>query len=337
MTGVVSRQKSLRPTLYDVAALAGVSKSLVSLAVRGEPGVSDETRTRILDAADRLGYHTNSWARSLVKGRSQMVGVLIGDLHGYYTDIVRSIEDAASAQGIGVVLAAGWRQRERLAQQVDHLLSLGVDGLIVISGKADSEVLDQAVGKIPIVVVGKPAHLPSTVSQVCNDDEMGARTAMHYLASLGHRRIAHVAGSPRRSSLARRDSYKRTMVELGLAEFILTVTEIGELKLADGAAPTAVFCSNDRIAAAVLGAAVDAGLRVPLDLSVVGYDNTELSTSLRPTLTTIDQPRAQMGTLSLTTLLDMLEGGRPRNTILSPQLVVRESSGPPNLAEGTSR
>jgi len=127
------------------------------------------------------------------------------------------------------------------------------------------------------------------------------------------------------------------MVELGLAEFILTVTEIGELKLADGAAPTAVFCSNDRIAAAVLGAAVDAGLRVPLDLSVVGYDNTELSTSLRPTLTTIDQPRAQMGTLSLTTLLDMLEGGRPRNTILSPQLVVRESSGPPNLAEGTSR
>ncbi len=312
-----------------MAAEAGVSKSLVSLAVRGEPGVSDESRMRILDAADRLGYHTNSWARSLVKGRSQMIGVLTGDLHGYYTDIVRSIEDAAAEQGIGVLLAAGWRQRERLSRQVERLLALGIDGLVVISGQADAAVLEPAVGRIPIVVVGKPADLPDTVSQVCNDDQVGARTAVHYLASLGHRRIAHVAGSQRRSSVERRASYECTMVELGLADYVLVATEPEELQLHGADAPTAVFCSNDRIAAAAFGVAVDAGLRVPGELSVVGYDNTELSTWLRPTLTTIDQPRGQMGALAVATLLELLDGGRPRSTVLAPQLVVRASSGPP--------
>lgn len=318
-----------RPTLYDVAAAAGVSKSLVSLAVRGEPGVSKASRARILDAADRLGYQTNSWARSLVRGKSQLIGVITGDLRGYYTDIVRSIEDAAAEQGVGVLLAAGWRQRARLTGQIERLRSLGVDGLIIVSGQADAEVLRPAIGQLPVVVVGRPEQPPSGVSQVYNDDRMGARLAIHHLAAIGHRRITHVAGSGRPASAERLVSYERTMTALGLAEFTAVVDATELLPLRGPNAPTAVFCSNDRIAAAVLGAAVDAGLQVPHDLSVVGYDNTELATWLRPALTTVDQPRAQMGALALTALFDMVDGRGARSTVLAPELCVRESSAPP--------
>ena len=320
------------PTIHDVASEAGVSKSLVSLAVRGDPGVRSETRARILDAADRLGYRSNPWARSLVRGRSQMIGVLVDDLRsGYHTDVVHGVEDAADANGLAVVIGDARRERNILRARLESMVSLGIDGAVIVSGRGDTEALSAFAGRLALVVVGRPVGIARAVGQVSNDDRSGARLAVHHLAAFGHRRIAHVRGSTRPASRAREESYQATMRELGLEEHV-RIRDPEELlrELVAGApdAPTAVFCSNDRIAIDLIGRAIDAGLNVPSDLSVAGYDNIEISSWLRPSLTSVDQPRRAMGELALRQLLEIIEGGPSRHDVVAPSLVVRESTMP---------
>lgn len=322
-----------KPTLLDVAAAAGVSKSLVSLAVRGEGRVGDDTRRRILEAADRLGYRSNPWARSLARGRSQTIGVLVGDLRGYHVDVVRGFEDAAATAGSTVFFADGRRDPVVLATRLESMLSLGIDGVVVVSGLADAEVLRAAVGRLPLVVVGRPRAVPEQVSQVCNDDRVGARMAVHHLAALGHRRIAHIAGSTREAALARRSSYEETMAALGVGSAVRVYDDPAALvvDVAGGSrdAPTAVFCATDNAAIATVGAAVDAGVDVPARLSVVGYDNIEAASSLRPALTTVDQPRRRMGELAMVELTNLMAGGAARRSVVAPSLVVRRSTSAP--------
>lgn len=329
----MNTQTGRRPTILDVAAAAGVSKSLVSLAVRGDPGVRAETRARILDAADRLGYRSNPWARSLVRGRSQSVVVLVDDLRsGYHTDVVHGVEDAAEENGMAVVIGDGRRDRDALRGRLERLMSLGPDGIVIVSGQADSAMIGEFASRLPLVVVGRPVDLPDGAGQVSNDDRMGMRLAVHHLVALGHRRIAHLPGSPRPAAVARRESYERTMAELGLgahARVIPTATELVDAVAAGEAdAPTAVCCANDRIAVDLIGRAVDAGVDVPGRLSVAGYDNLDLAAQVRPAITTVDQPRRAMGALALRQLTDMLAGGETRREVVTPTLVLRDSTSP---------
>lgn len=320
------------PTIHDIAAEAGVSKSLVSLAVRGEPGVRAETRDRILDAADRLGYRSNPWARSLVRGRSQAIGVLVDDLRsGYHTDVVHGVEDVAEEAELAVVIGDARRDRDVLRARLDSMVALGVDGVVIVSGRADAETIGAFAGRLALVVVGRPVDLPPAVGQISNDDLSGARLAVHHLAALGHRRIVHVRGSLRPASLARGEAYRATMRELGLEDHA-RICDPDELLSAVVAgaedAPTGVFCANDRIAIDLIGGAIDAGLKVPADLSIAGYDNIEMSSWLRPSLTSVDQPRREMGELALRQLRELIAGGAPRHEVVAPSLVVRDSTAP---------
>lgn len=322
-----------RPTIIDVAREAGVSKSLVSLAVRGDPGVSSQTREHILRVAASVGYRSNAWARSLVKGRSQLIGVLLTDLqNAYHTDIVNGVEDAAADAGFDVVLGHGRRDRRVLVARLGQLLELGVDGVVVISAHLEADRLAEVSGRVPLVVVGRPRSVPDGAGWVSNDDELGARLAIEHLARLGHSRIAHLSGSSRPAALVRRDSYAQAMDELGLGSAaVFDATEVERLVavVADGAAdaPTAVFAGNDRHAAALLTAALDAGLRVPDDLAIVGYDNTELAAVVRPGLTSVDQPRRAMGRAAMAQLTGMLAGeAAARHEVMQPSLVVRAST-----------
>lgn len=324
-------QRERRPTIHDVAAEAGVSKSLVSLAVRGESGVGEQTRARILDAADRLGYRSNPWARSLVRGRSQQIAVIVDDLRsGYHTDVVHGVEDAAEASGMTIVVGDGRRDRDVLRARLERMLALGPEGIVIVSGQADAETIGEYASRVPIVVVGRPIELPLRAGQVHNDDRSGMRLAVHHLVALGHRRIAHLAGSLRPASVARRESYAATMTELGLGEHAEVLADPQELvaAIASGRAdaPTAVCCANDRIAVALLGQAVDAGLELPYDVSVVGYDNLDLAAQIRPALTTVDQPRRTMGALALQQLTGMIDGASARKEIVVPTLVLRDST-----------
>lgn len=313
----------------DVAHAAGVSKSLVSLALRDQAGVGLTTRRRILDIAESLGYTSNTWAANLARGRSHLIGIVVNDLHsGYHTDVVDGVEDAAVSEGFSVVLSHGRRDPETIATRLDSLGAMGVDAIIVVSGQVGRDALERAAKSRPVVVVGRPIAVPEDVGQVSNDDRAGTRLAIHHLAALGHRHIAHVSGSLRPAALERRDAYLETMSMLGLGAHteVLTPGEAASRLAHAATAPTAVFAANDRVARDVVGAAFDAGVRVPTDLSVIGYDNTELARAMRPALTSIEQPRLDMGRGAFALLTAMLAGDRPERVVVEPSLVVRESA-----------
>lgn len=322
-----------KPTIKDVAAAAGVSKSLVSLALRDAPGVSPETKARILGTAAELGYRSNTWARALAEGKSQVVGILLNDLHSaYHTDIVEGIETAANQAGLTTILSHGHRDSALLTTRLAHLQDLGVDGVIVVSALLPRDVLAASARRGPLVVVGRPAEIPSEVGGVWNNDELGAQLAVEHLAALGHTRIAHLSGSVRPASRARLGSFHATMTSLGLPEphqVFHDPIALVQVARSQSNGPTAVFASNDVRAARLLGAASDEGLVVPEELSIVGYDNTDLAQLLRPALTSIDQPRHEMGGRALRMLTDLLGGAAARIEVVAPSIVVRASTQRP--------
>lgn len=318
---------SRRPTIVDVARAAGVSKSLVSAALRSEPGVSADSRDRILAAAEELGYRTNGWAQRLVSGRSDLVGVLLTDLrNAYQTDVVNGIEDAAHEAGFDVILSHGRRDPALLRARLRGLIDLGVDAVIAVTGHLDANDLAAAARRVPVVVVGRPESVPDEAGWVRNDDESGARLALDHLHERGHERIAFVHGSARPASRARRDTYRALVTDP--REFDASGHGIAQLLDEAKRGPvSAAFATNDRIAATILAEAADRGVRVPEDLAVVGYDNTELATLVRPRLTSVDQPRTAMGADATGQALAMLLGEEPQRHVAEPTLVVRESSG----------
>lgn len=324
-----------RPTIIDVARAAGVSKSLVSAALRGDPGVSDASRQRVVETAASIGYRTNGWAQRLVSGRSDLVGVLLTDLrNAYHTDVVNGIEDAAAEAGFGVILSHGRRDAALLERRLAELIELGVDAVVVVSARMSERDLAAAAERVPLVVVGRPERVPEGVGWVSNDDETGARLATEHLLELGHERVAFLANSRRPASLARRDSVRSTLRAAGVPGTWLEADERedGIARILDAVerpgGPTAVIAANDRLAAQLLARAVDRGLRVPESLAVVGYDNTELAALVRPGLTSVDQPLERMGRSAMAALLEQLDGRDAGHEVARPTLVVRGSTVP---------
>ncbi|MFP5360878.1 MAG: LacI family DNA-binding transcriptional regulator [Actinomycetes bacterium] len=323
------------PTLVDVARAAGVSKSLVSLAIRGDAGVSEATRSRILATAAARGYRSNALARGLAMGRTRTVAVLLSGLRNtYHAEVAQGIEVAAADLGLDTILGQGDNDPATLGRRLDRVLGMGVDGVIVVSALLEPELLDRVDARTPVVMVGRPFRLPERVSVIRNDDEEGVAAAMAHLLDLGHRRIVHVARSTRAAATARRAAYVEAMDRAGLRA--LTIDANRELDAwLDAVAPsprdrpTAVVAGNDRVAIAVMHGAQERGLRVPDDLSVVGYDNLELASMVRPALTTVDQPRELMGREAMRLLAERIEGhGRAIEIALAPRLVVRGSTAP---------
>lgn len=306
------------PTIVDVARAAGVSKSLVSLAIRNDRGVSEATRNRILEVADEIGYRSNHWARSLVAGRTNLIGVLLNELgNPHNTDIVEAIEDVAVEDGMGVVVSHGRRDPGTLAERLQAMRRLGLDGFVIVSAHVPGMELEAAARQAPTVVIANPYELPDNVSQVRNDDAAGARQAVEHLLARGHKGIGFLAASESRTTRVRAEAYEDVMDAHGLASHVWwnPASVLAER-------PSAVFASNDRAAVRLLGSAADAGLRMPDDLAIVGYDDTELASLVRPKLTTVAQPRAEMGRRAMEILLS---GGVER-VVVEPSLVVRGSA-----------
>lgn len=313
-----------KPTILDVAARAGVSKSLVSLALRGDPGVGAGARERILLAADELGYRSNVLARALRQQRTMLVGVVISSLDNpYHTEIVASVEQAAEAAGLSVLLAHGSRDRGRLAGRVDALLDLNVDGVVVVSSWLDAPTLQAAARRAPVVMVGRSLEPVAGIDSVNNDDEHGARLVVDHLVGCGRERIVHVTSSTRPAGVARRRGYEAAMRAHGLDRHVrVAAPDAIGAALADG--HHAVFARNDVEAFEVLDHAWDHGLSVPGDLAIVGYDDSALALRARPRLTSVHQPREIMGVRAVQLLTERL-GGRAedRHDVLEPTLVVR--------------
>jgi DNA-binding LacI/PurR family transcriptional regulator len=326
-----------QPTILDVAERAGVSKSLVSLAMRGSDQVSAASRKAIFAAASELGYRPNAAARSLVRQRSFIFGVMLSDLHNpFFAEVVDGIDDAAVSAGYRALYNSGRRSPRLEAEAIETLLELRVDGLIVAAPAVGPKSAVAAAQSVPTVVVGRATRSPE-IDCVTNDDRLGGELVVDHLVSLGHRRIAHIHGGSGAGAHPRRTGYERAMRRHDLAAEIRTVagayTEDAGMKgmaelLDSGDPPTAVFAANDVAAIGALGVLDESGLRVPEDMSVVGYDNTHISGRHRFDLTTVDQPRFEIGRTAVALLLERLDGERfdAKRVVLAPRLVARGSS-----------
>ncbi len=336
-----------RSTMADVAARAGVSRALVSLVMRDSPKVSPHRRAAVLAAAAELGYRPHAFARQLASRDSTVIGVLVSDLHNqFFADLVDGVDEAAQEQGFSLLLQTGQRRASREEQVIDTLLSFSPAGLVLLGPVVATRVMAAAAQQSPVVAVTRSSRHPQ-VDTVTDDSEAGARLAVTHLAGLGHRRIAHLDGGNGAQAAVRRRGYLEAMAGFGLEPLIVPseYTEIGGVlgarTLLDSApATTALFCANDLNAVGAIAELEDRGVPVPGHMSVVGYDNTALAALRHVSLTTIHQPRHQMGRLAVEVLLARIRGERDTaaRLQLDPSLVVRETTAAPRTqARATTR
>ncbi|MER6090746.1 LacI family DNA-binding transcriptional regulator [Streptomyces bluensis] len=328
------------PTIRDVAERAGVSKSLVSLVLRGSDQVRPEKRQAVLAAVEELGYRPNAAARSLSERRTRTVGVLLNDMRNpWFVELLDGLGSRLHDSGLHMLLADG-RLNRRLGEDLTHTFTeLRVDGLIAVGTLPPSPALRTAAGQIPTVVAGAREPVLPHMDIVAGDDEHGARLATEHLIGLGHQRVAHIAGQGVVGELRRR-GFEAVMREHGLADTAIVeqgdLTEEGGYRamvrlLGAAGRPTAVFAFNDIAGVGALSAAEELGLQVPRDLSLVGYDNTYLSRLRHLWLTTVDNASHDVGRRAAQCLLDRITApDRPSETVLvTPALKARGTTAPP--------
>ena len=327
--------------MEDVAARAGVSRALVSLVMNDSPKVSARKRQAVRRAARDLGYRPNLIARNLATQRTRTVGVIVNDLHNpFFPEVVDGIDTAAEEHGLHVLLLNGGRDGTRVRRCVETFLQLRVEALVLVGSVLDDEELLTIGPLVPTAVVAG-GRTDESVDSIVTDDVRGAEIAVEHLVGLSHHHIVHIDGSPNPSATPRLDGYATAMRAAGREPIVVLGGDdeeaarlaIEQLRAMDEM-PTAIFAFNDLLAAGILDQLDDAGLRVPDDVSLVGYDNTFIAALHHLSITTIDQPREEMGRLVVTALLERIEDGRtdPVHHMLEPSLVVRGTTAPPSGA-----
>ncbi|MHB1570407.1 MAG: LacI family DNA-binding transcriptional regulator [Solirubrobacteraceae bacterium] len=328
------------PVMADVGRLAGVSHQTVSRVINGSPRVRPETRERVLAAMRELGYRPNPVARALVTGRSRTLGVVSFDttLYGPASTLF-GIERAAHEAGYFIVVASlKGLDRSSVADAVERLRRHGVEGVLVIAALQDAtEALRDAPAGVPLVSV--EAGPPDAVPVVAVDQRAGAASATRHLLDLGHRTVHHIAGPPAFPEAQHRlEGWRLTLEEAGAP---VTPPLAGDwspqsgyqlgLRLAADPDLSAAFVANDQMALGVLRALHEAGLAVPADVSVVGFDDIPEAQFFNPPLTTIHQDFDELGRRSLRLLLATIERGAPvpAGPLLAPRLIVRASTAAP--------
>jgi len=339
----------LAATIVDIARVAGVGEATVVRALRGTGYVSPAAKARVKKAARELGYHTNHIARSLALGKSPFVGFVAGSgdvsaFHPYINTIEHRIREARYSMLF--YISAGDRPAAEQACFWE-LISKRVAGAIVVPGSldADPEPYRELIANgIKLVIVDRYVE-EVCVPQIIFDHYRSSRLAIEHLASLGHRRIAHL-GIPETSHVGRERArgFGDALEAAGipLSECIITHVDPTEQAGADAAArllelkqrPTAILTRRDSVAIGVMQTILAAGLSIPNDISLVSHGGSGPSHALRVPLTTLRRPTQRMATLAIEKLLDSLEGKdvEPVTTVLDVELVVRESTGPPPAA-----
>jgi LacI family transcriptional regulator len=328
-------------TIKDVAVHAKVSVTTVSHVVNGTRFVSDAARERVQQAIAALNYVPSALARSLKSSRTHTVGMMIpNNSNPYFAEIIRGIEDTCFEAGFNVILCNSDDDPMKQSTYVRVLSEKQVDGLIVLSSGSDVELLDTLrTANMPLVVVDREIDdLAADLVEV--NHEAGGYLATQHLLTLGHSRIACIAGPQSLSpSRQRVDGYRRALMEAGVAGDNKLMRSADFTSAGGHAAmssllamknrPSAVFASNDLMAIGAICAAAAAGLVVPDDISIIGFDDIALAAYSNPPLSTIAQPKQQTGELAASLLLQRIaEPSRElQREILQPRLCVRQSTG----------
>ncbi len=341
-SGIVS-EKPVGPrpvTMEDVARHAQVSRALVSLVMRDSPNVSPLRRSAVRRAALELGYNPNRLASRLASRRTKTLGVMLLDLHNpFFADIYDGIAAGAEGSGNQLMFAVGSTDPARETAAIRSLLDLRVDGILLAGYTGIPEDLARMLAGTPAVVIARDVDTPG-IDSASASDLRGAQLAVEHLQDLGHKKILHIAKPPDLPYPGRRLGYVQAMENRGLAPVMITadMTERGGRQaisryLDSGAdQPTAIFTANDLVALGVLDELSSRGVSVPGDVSVVGYDNTELAGSHLVSLTTVDHHAQELGRLAAATILQRLDGDTQSPSIslhVDPRLVVRRTTAPP--------
>ncbi|MGN6358886.1 MAG: LacI family DNA-binding transcriptional regulator [Thermomicrobiales bacterium] len=337
------RQRAV--SIEDIARMAEVSPSTVSRALRDSPLISADVRARIQQLAREVGYTPNSIARSLQARRSNTIGLVVTSIADpFWADVLHGVELAARPAGLSVLLSAAHRDPEQEMLAIELFHQRRVDGILV----ADSHIGGEYAGRLarvqaPAVLINSQADgQHDLLHSVAVDDYGGARQAVAYLLDLGHQRIGYLgSGSRPRSNRRRREGFRDALAAAGLPadDALVAVTPAGptesEEDVAGGqallprvlaAGATAVLCYNDLFAVGALLACRERGLAVPADLSVVGFDDLHLARYVTPPLTTIRQPKVDLGQQAMQLLLALLNNESVQDLVVTPSLVTRAST-----------
>lgn len=334
-----------RPTLEDVAIASGVSRALVSIVIRGAPGASDATRERVLRLASELGYRPDARARLLATSSTQLIGVVFNVQHAFHADLLAGIYATAERVGYEVVLSGTTPDHDE-RRAVETLLGYRCDALLLLGPDTSERRIAELAGRLPVVVVGRRATA-RLADVVRTDDAVGMRLAVDHLVGLGHRDIVHIDGGPGVKASDRRRGYRAAMHRVGLTDHVRIMpggqtAELGALAghaiTGMAAPPTAVVAFDDDCAFGLIDSVQSAGIAVPGDLSVVGYDGSRYSRFPLSHLTTVGQDATALASLGVRRAVARLQGyeGADRDVVLQPSLLIRGTSAPPRSGQGTA-
>jgi DNA-binding LacI/PurR family transcriptional regulator len=334
------------PTIIDVAARAGVSKSSVSRVLGGSALVSEEARAAVLRAMEELSYRPNAAARTLVRRQSHSIGVLVSELHNpFFTMVLDGIDAVAEEHGYTSLIVRGKRRSQTEEDMLGRLLELQVDGIIAVTERLHRSVLTAAARSAPLVTLTHTPRIPR-VDTVVSDNREGARVVVDHLVALGHTRIAMIADPTEHAGAERIQGYQAAMNGHRLTREVRVVnaplTERGGYDatrevLAKADTVTAIFAGNDVCAFGVIDALAEAGMQVPLDMSVVGYDNTPVAAFRTISLTTVEQFATEIGAEAMQSLLARLKrrDAPARHVTVPSRLIERTSTAPPRETAAT--
>lgn len=331
--------------IREVARLAKVSTATVSRTINGSDKVTPETKERVQRAIDELKFYPNTWARALGSGRSHLYGLIISDItNPFFPELVKSFEDMAVQFGQEVLIANTNYDPARMEVCVSRMLQRKVDGVAVMTSEMDEHFITEFQSRnIPLVFLDT-GTAQSLTSNIVVDYAAGVDAAVEHIASLGHREIAFIAGpSLLRSARIRREAFVRSLERNGIGAGLM---EEGNHQVDGGhdamqrllrgrVRPTAVLASNDMTAIGALGAIHESGLHVPDDISIVGFDDIQISAFTMPALTTVRLSRDEIARVAFRALYTFRqEGGKGAEYTVRPSLVVRQSTGKVTEAVG---
>ena len=327
------------PKMKDIALKLGVSPATVSRALSGTGLVAEPTLSRIREAAQALDYRPNVSARNLRRQNSMTVLMVVRDIgNPFYLEVMKGVEAAARAAGYAVLMGNTENDPHREADYFAMLRDGNADGMVLMTGKLPSSRF--RLDRLPVVVALERIE-GTGFPHVEIDNAAAAREAVQHLISLGHSRIAHISGPPAEPmAIRRRDGFRAAMAEAGLpvrqgyeqaGDYLLQGgRDCCRALMALADAPTAIFCANDEMAFGAIHELRRSGRDVPRDVSVVGFDDIYLSQAIYPPLTTVSQPRAEIGRVAMGVLLDIMAGRpAPQGPVMMPTtLMLRESTAP---------
>ena len=307
-------------TIYDVAREAGVSMATVSRVVNNNPNVKPQTRKKVFEAIERLGYRPNAVARGLASKKTTTVGVVIPDIsNSIFSEVARGIEDIANMYHYNIILCNSDKRKEKEIRVINTLLEKQVDGLLFMGGAVTEDHLQAfQTSQVPIVLCGTSDE-HNTMPSVDIDHQAAAYDSVKLLIDNGHRKIGMISGTLQdpANGFARYQGYKQALEEAGIP-VSENLVRIGNYKYESGYEvmkyfleladrPTAIFAATDEMAIGAIHAIQDYGLKVPEDISVISVDNIRMASMVRPELTTVAQPMYDIGAVSMRLLTKLMK------------------------------